>query len=221
MSGVQEALLEAIKKGDAAAVRRLLDESPALLQARDGGVSAVLLATYYQRPEISQIFVDRGLVLDLYESCALGRLDRVRQILAENPTSARSYAPDGHTPLGLACFFGHREVARLLIQKGADVNAASNNPQRVAPLHAANARHDAEIVEALLKAGADPNRSQEGGVAPLHEAAAAGDEASARLLVAHGADRDARTADGRTPPVLARAKGHEALARWLEGHGGD
>jgi ankyrin repeat protein len=217
MTEVRQTLIEAVKKGDVTAVKQLLDDNPALLKAQtDDGVSAIQLALYYRQPEIAQAFQARGAVLNLFESCALGRLDRVVQILAEDGGAPRSYSPDGHTPLGLACFFGHREIVRLLIEKGADVNAASKNAQRVAPLHAATARQDAEIVEVLLKAGADPNRHQEAGVTPLHEAAAAGQDAIARLLVARGARRDARAEDGRTPADLARAKKHEALAGWLE-----
>ncbi|HXB54354.1 MAG TPA: ankyrin repeat domain-containing protein [Vicinamibacteria bacterium] len=220
MTEVRQTLIEAVKKGDAPAVNRLLDDNPALLRAQtDEGVSAILLAVYYRQPEIAQAFLARGAVLSLFESCALGRLDRVSQILAEDSAALRSYSPDGHTPLGLACFFGHRDIVRLLIEKGADVNAASKNAQRVAPLHAATARPDAEIVEALLRAGADPKRQQEAGITPLHEAAAAGQEAIARLLIAHGAERDARADDGRTAADLARAKKHEALAGWLESPG--
>jgi ankyrin repeat protein len=217
MTEVRQALIEAVKKGDVTTVKQLLDDDPALLKAQtDEGLSVILLALYYRQPEIAQAFLARGAVLNLFESCAMGQLDRVSQILTEDGGAPLSHGPDGHTPLGLACFFGHRDVVRLLLEKGADVNTASRNAQRVAPLHAATARQDAEIVEALLKAGADPNRRQEAGITPLHEAAAAGQDAIARLLVAHGAHRDARAEDGRTAADHARAKKHEALAGWLE-----
>jgi ankyrin repeat protein len=220
MTELRQALIEAVKKGDAPTVNRLLDDNPALLKAQtDDGVSAIQLAVYYRQPEIAQAFLARGAVLSLFESCALGRRDRVSQILAEDSGAPGSYSPDGHTPLGLACFFGHRDIVQLLIEKGADVNAVSRNAQHVAPLHAATARHDAEIVAALLRAGADPNRHQEAGITPLHEAAAAGQEPIARMLVAHGAQRDARADDGRTAADHARDKKHEALAGWLEGPG--
>jgi ankyrin repeat protein len=103
------------------------------------------------------------------------------------------------------------------MEAGVDLNVPSRNAQRVAPLHAAAGRNDTEIVEMLLKAGADPTLCQEGGVTPLHEAAASGNEAMARLLVAHGARKEARMDNGQAPADLARTRKHEALAVWLEG----
>jgi ankyrin repeat protein len=218
MTEAERKLLEAVKGGDSPTVKGLLDSSPGLLKAQtDEGLSAILLAVYHRQPDIAQAFVARGAILNIFESCALGRLDRVRAIVAADEAATHSFAPDGHTPLGLACFFGHGDVVSFLVREGADVNLHSKNAQRVAPLHAAAARNDVEIVGALLEAGADPNRRQEGGVTPLHEAAASGNEAMARLLLAHGAEREARTDDGRTPADLAVSRKHEALATWLEG----
>ena len=61
--------------------------------------------------------------LDVFEAAAFGRAERLRELLDEDPSRANAFADDGFHPLGLACFFGHLEAARLLLDRGADVNA--------------------------------------------------------------------------------------------------
>ena len=50
--------------------------------------------------------------LDVFEAAAVGRADRVRELLDEDPSLANAWAEDGFQPLGLASFFGHVEAAR-------------------------------------------------------------------------------------------------------------
>ncbi len=129
---------------------------------------------------------------------------------------ARGYSADGYPALGLAVFFGHEDIAELLLAHGADVNAASKNAQRVTPLHAAVARRDARLVRELLVRGANPNAEQSGGFTPLHGAAYHGDRAIAELLLAHKADPTRKTTDGKTPAALAAERGNEAVAELLD-----
>jgi ankyrin repeat protein len=216
-------LLDAIRTGDRARVERLLDEDRSLLHAAGPqGSSAILLAAYHGHPELAAAFVQRGASLDLFEASALGDLGRVRQLLDAAPEAVGSFAPDGFFPLALAAFFGHREIVRALLEHGAPVGLAARNPRRITALHAAVARHDADIVELLLDHGADPDARQERGYAPLHEAAAAGDETIARMLLEHGARLDARTDEGKTPLDLADERGQGRMLEWLEilGRGG-
>jgi len=209
-------LIDAVKKGETATVQELLERQPALAAARDeNNVSAVMLAVYYGHSGVARLFVERGAELDIFEACAIGDTDRARRLLEDDPSLANAVALDGHRPLGLACYFGHGELARMLLALGADVNAASRNAMSVTPLHAAVARRDVEIVRVLLDAGADVNARQQARYTALHSAAAAGDRALAEMLVARGADVDAQSEDGKTAAGLAAEKGHHALAEWL------
>jgi ankyrin repeat protein len=203
-----EGIIEAIKTGDLARVNELLEADPRLAGSRNEmGVSAIMLATYYGRDKIAEVLLEREVSLDIFEAAAVGRTDRVSEILRREPEMVNRYADDGFTPLGLASFFCRGAVARLLIEKGADVNAASKNTQQVTPLHSAVSRRQTMIAEALLAQGANPNARQQAGVTPLHQAAHNGHAEMVKLLLAHGADRQARMDDGRTPLAMALETG--------------
>ncbi|HEV8231342.1 MAG TPA: ankyrin repeat domain-containing protein [Thermoanaerobaculia bacterium] len=210
-----EQLLEAIRRGDANEVAKLVERHPAVVGERQSGISALLLAVYSGHPEIARILLDHGATLDVFEASAVGDVDRLRELLAEDRSQASAFAPDGFTPLGLAAFFRHPEAVRLLLANGADVNVASRNTQRVAPLHSAVAGGSAEIVRDLLAHGADIHARQDLGFTPLHGAAADGNEEMIRMLLARGSDRAARTDAGKTAADIARERGKEKVARLL------
>jgi len=44
-------------------------------------------------------------------------------MLREEPSLLDRQSPDGYPPVGLAIFFHHPEIARFLIEQGADVSA--------------------------------------------------------------------------------------------------
>lgn len=215
-----EKLLDAVKVGDIPAVRALLAEDASLARARTaGGVSAVLLAVYYGRHDLADLLAEHAAPLDLFEAAALGRLDQVRAHLLAQPDRINAYGADGHTPLGLVCYFGHEGVAAYLIEQGADVNRASQNAQQVRPLHAAAAsgpKGHFGIVKLLVEHGAEVNAVQADGFMPLHEAAQNGDRAMVELLLDHGAEPAARSAKGLTAADYAREGGHTEIAALLE-----
>jgi uncharacterized protein len=129
--------------------------------------------------------------LDVFEASAVGRTDRLRELLDENPDLANAWAGDGFQALGLASFFGHVEAARLLVERGAEVNSASRNDMKVMPLHSAAATSEPstryELAKLLLEHGADPNARQQDDYTPLMAADKHGDERLRKLLVDHGA----------------------------------
>jgi len=129
--------------------------------------------------------------LDVFEAAGVGRADRLRELLDGDPSLANAWAKDGFQPLGLASFFGHVEAARLLVERGAEVNSASRNDMKVMPLHSAAATGDPdaryELAKLLLEAGADPNARQQDDYTPLMAAEQHGDERLSELLLAHGA----------------------------------
>ena len=216
LAPMQQQLLEAIRAGKVDAVRELLEQDPALKDARDAsGASALLVAAYNMKPDVVTALLDAGARVDIFEAAVLGKVDRIREILEQNPERASEYAPDGFTPVALAAFFGQPEAAKALIDAGADVNAAAKNGLKVAALHAAVAGGKLDIVKAVLEAGANPNAQQQAGFRAMHEAGTKANRALAELLLKHGADPTLTSEDGKSAIDLAREKGHADFAEWL------
>ena len=135
--------------------------------------------------------------LNVFEAAALGRTDRLRKLLAEDESRANAFGDDGFHPLGLACFFGHVDAAKVLLEHGADVNALSKNEHvQTAAIHAAAASNEQgsgestryELVDLVLEHGADPNLRQGGEFRAIDAARQNGDTRVEQLLREHGAE---------------------------------
>ncbi len=212
----EDQFFQAIKNGDVSATTRLLGKQASLAAARDNtGLSAVLMAMYYQRSEIAKLLVAHGIELDIFEASAVGDLEQVRVLSEANPEQVNAYNIDGFHPLGLACFFGHLQVASLLVEKGAEINSPSRNPQSVMPLHSAVASRQVGIARMLIAHGADVNARQTQDFTPLHSAAQNGQTEMVQLLLTHGAEVDVRSAAGQAPYDLALEAGYSAIAEML------
>ena len=198
-------IFEAIEQGDAERAKELVAADPLQAVARDpSGVSALMLARYRSQSEIVQALLDAAPDLDVFEASALGVVERLEALLAEDPARARARSADDATALHFASFFGQPKAARLLVEAGADVHAVSPTFGDVTPLHSAAAADSLEIVQLLVEHGADVNARQQGGFTALHAAAQNGDDAMREYLLDHGADPDAATDDGRTLADFSR-----------------
>lgn len=211
----QDDLFAAIRTGDEAGIRALIDEDPALRNATAGGVSAVLYACYTGHASLAPVLLDGKPAAVFGEACALGDASTALQLLDADPSLLNAFTADGFPPLGLAIFFRHPDLAQQLIERGADVHAHARNAQLVAPLHAAVAVGDRETAALLLQRGANANARQQGGFTPLHGAASRGDDAMIDLLLAAHADRALVTEDGKTAAEIAEERGHPEAARRL------
>ena len=215
MPSVDE-MVAAIQAKDLATAEKLLAQDPSLAHVKRNGDSMLLLAAYHQAKPIVELLLMRGARPNLWEAAAVGRLDRVRELVNANASGINSTSHDGWTPLHLACHYGQKDIAVYLLSKGAAVDARSRNALHNTPLHAAAAGGQRTCVALLLQHGADVNAAYLNGITALHVAASNGDDGTARLLLSAKATLDMRTSEGKTPLDMAREKGHEKVTRLLE-----
>jgi uncharacterized protein YndB with AHSA1/START domain len=129
-----------------------------------------------------------GVALDLFDAAALGRADRLREVLDAQPELVGDLSDDGFTALHLACFAGGADAVRLLVDRGAPLERlAEASFARVRPLGTAVFAGNVEAARILLEAGADPNGTDSEEHRPLQTAEANENEELARLLREHGA----------------------------------
>ena len=161
-----EALIEAVKVGDIARVKAIVETTPALVSARlSSGESPVMAALYRGHLTIVDALIAAGAEIDVFAAAALGRLQELRNTL--DGTSVNAYSYDGWTPLHLAAFFGRHDAAQVLLDAGADVTAVSQNSLANTPLHAATAGKHSDVALLLYARGGDKAVTDVGGYTPL------------------------------------------------------
>jgi ankyrin repeat protein len=190
----QAELFVAVERGDAGRVDALLADHPELLPITNArGDSLLIAATYQGRRGVLDVLLRRGAHATLHEAAAAGLADQARARLDARPMDVAAYSHDGFTPLHLAAFFGHQELARLFLDRGADVNARSRNdtfaPSNT-PLHAAAANRQVDVAALLLERGADVNARDGRGFTPLALAANSKSDLLMLMLLERGARSD-------------------------------
>jgi ankyrin repeat protein len=119
-----------------------------------------------------------------------------------------------YTPLHLAVREESVEIARMLIDAGADLDVQDTWGSDT-PLHDAAFFGRVEIARMLIDAKADLDVQDKDGRTPLHYAAGYSDVEIAKMLIGAGADLNVQDEDGFTPLHLAANQGDEEIARVL------
>ncbi len=117
------------------------------------------------------------------------------------PAQAESLSPD--LPIHDAARTGSGQAVQSLLAADAKMRDA-RTALGSQPLHLAAMNPDLSAMQALLRAGANPNARDNEGATPLHMAAYASRPQHARLLLEAGADPLAKTDNGRDATAMAR-----------------
>ncbi|MGH9704839.1 MAG: ankyrin repeat domain-containing protein, partial [Candidatus Acidiferrales bacterium] len=190
------------------AVKQHLDHDPGLLYGRDfQGQSVYLLAAYARQPEVMAFFESKGLVLDVYEAAAGGKIDRLNELLRPAPGLVRTPNPAGDTPLHAAALAGQSKSIDNMISPGPDLSMPNPKRKNATAAHIGLQCPQREAAEAmaftLIGNGLNPNLATTDGDTILHSAARSGHPRVIRLLLQKGADPSARNAAGHSALDLA------------------
>jgi len=114
-----------------------------------------------------------------------GKVWENRQVVDMEPDDSRDT-----TALHYAAVHGKTDLARLLLDRGADVHAIGyeNNHEMTAPVVLAAWEGGTEVLRLLLENGADPNSRSSNGVTPLSTAIRHGKDDRVELLKQFGAN---------------------------------
>ena len=125
------------------------------------------------------------------------------------------------SPLHFAAAKGACEAIKLLISKGANLNA--KDFQKQTPLHFATENGHLAAMQLLLEAGANPNCIGNGDLyqAPLHAAVEIGSQEMVQLLLKHNADINILDFEGKAPIHYALSLKGTAIAQLLIKAGAD
>ena len=189
--------------------------SPLMLAAMNGHTAAVKLLLDMGSDINAQIETNRNTALTL--ACFQGRHEVV-SLLLDRKANVEHRAKTGLTPLMEAASGGYTEVGRVLLDKGADVNAAPVPSSRDTALTIAADKGHYRFVELLLSRGAQVDVRNKKGNSSLWLAANGGHLDVVQLLYSAGADIDGQ--DNRKVSCLMSAfrKGHSKVVKWLVKH---
>jgi uncharacterized protein len=231
MQSTVDDLIAASVSGDLQRVTALLDAEPDLVTATNMfGSSAVHAAHYSGHPGIVNLLFARGRALDVFLAAELGMANELRAQLDRDASLATQISASGATALHGACYWGSVAAAKLLLERGADVNALTRDSfLRITPIGCAVATPNVpnpsedesvvlDLVQLLLAHRADVNARRRDGMTALHAAAYRGHLEVIGALLRAGADPNVRAhADsgahsGETPLDTALAQGQTAAA---------
>ncbi|RIV68752.1 ankyrin repeat domain-containing protein [Flagellimonas aequoris] len=210
-------LKEFIKNKETDKILNLIKETPEVLGQQDeSGTSGLLMIAYSGMPDVFETAKTLKKTFAFHEAIVCGKVERVKELLHNTPSFINQYSNDGFTPVSLAAFFDQIEIAKWLLEQGADPNLHATNPSKVNALHAAVAKENVELCQLLIAKGADINAPQMQNVTALHSAAHRGNLELVKLLVQQGADIDLKMDNGDTALSIVKRDGHKEVAAYLE-----
>ncbi len=189
----KNSLLMAMRRGDAAGVKRLI---------RQGA-------------DINSVAIESTGDFPLGMAAVGGHLPVV-QYLVEMGADKDTANNSGVTPLYFAAQGGSLEVVQYLLQEGADKNQADIDG--MTPLFIAASGGHLAVVRYLVQQAADKNKANKHGVTALFVAARHGHLAVVQYLVQEGADLNQAAGD-ITPLAAATVKGRIEVANYLREQG--
>mmetsp|Transcript_2476 Transcript_2476/g.3375 ORF Transcript_2476/g.3375 Transcript_2476/m.3375 type:complete len:1019 (-) Transcript_2476:403-3459(-) len=150
---------------------------------------------------------------NLSKACLDNNIYEVRRLLGLGVVDPNEKDTDGFTPLMRAVIEGHLEIASLLVDGGAKIEA--KDKFGCTPLMVAVMKGHLAAVSVLIDRGADIEVKDKDGDTALMVAATEGHLAVASLLIDRGANIEAKDRYGCTPLMVAAIYGDLTVASHL------
>jgi ankyrin repeat protein len=209
-------LSAAAKRGDVSLVKKLLSSGADPNAVDPEGGTPLQYATSSAKIEVVRALLAGGANVranspDGYSVLHVVAVDRevqIAELLLAAGADVNARTTNGTTPLiaSVCSPYSESKMSLTLIRAGADVNIVNSDGETA--LFCATGR---EVVEELLKRGANPNiqSTRFSGETPLHKAALNGDKEVVELLLRYGADPTIRNYNGETPLDITNVKFEE------------
>jgi ankyrin repeat protein len=147
-------------------------------------------------PKLAEHLISRGATVDIHAAARLGRIDRIRELLALDPQLVHARGGDGQLPLHFAATV---EIAALLLDHGADIDARDIDHESTAAQYLASSRQHMEwqapyrhdVVRFLISRGAQTD---------ILMASAVGDHALVERILNHDSETVRTTVSERYFP---------------------
>ncbi|KMQ91742.1 ankyrin repeat domain-containing protein 17, partial [Lasius niger] len=153
----------------------------------------------------------------LMEAASAGHV-QVAKILLEHGAGINTHSNEfKESALTLACYKGHLEMVRFLLEAGADQEHKTDE-MHTALMEASMDGH-VEVARLLLDSGAQVNMPTDSFESPLTLAACGGHVDLAMLLIERGANIEEVNDEGYTPLMEAAREGHEEMVALLLSQG--
>ena len=220
LSAVDRQLIEAVKEGNVAAVRALLESGADVNAQLAGDWTTLMHAARAGHVEVVRLLIEKGANVNaqyphnwtaLMHAANYGHVEVVRVLLASG-ADVNTQNADGSKALMIAAKNGHAEVVRALLAGGADVNSQTANGSTALMYAAQNER--IEVVKVLLDSNADVNEQNAHGWTALMNAAFYGHvdfTGVIRELLEQSADVNLQNTDGRKAIDYAHGKKKEMI----------
>ncbi len=209
-------LLLAVNKSDMERLDFLMEMDVDVNVKDEEGNSAVWIALQNNNPDIVNVLLDNDADLSIDDdkpliyTASIKDFDDLSLKFVERGANLDYVIKEGQykdlsTMIYAMHSFGNSELAKKMIEKGADVQVYSGIGSNL--LHYAALNDYPDVAQMLLEKGVDPNHKNEDGNTPLMHACWYGKFEMSKLLIEYGADVNVRNNEGDTPLINALTNG--------------
>ena len=157
--------------------------------------------------------IDFDLDIDIFQFVHTGDLKSIK--IYVNNKNVIKIDKWGRTPLHFACRYGYLQIAKILVENGADVNAKDNDGYT--PLSESCDYGFIDIVKYLVEeCSVDVNTKDKYKSSPVHTASFYGRLNMLKILVDNGAYLNRKDKFGYTPLDKARSKKHTDIVNYIK-----